>query len=141
VNGSPSKTFNVSRGLHQGDPLSPFLYIILVEGLGRSLSRAKRKGDIKGISLHQGEEALSHLQFVDDNILMGLPTVKEVQEFKKILDLFNLASGMSLTRRNPRSFSSTLPKNPMTSGHPARISTLFPPNQIFRSPPPPQSSP
>jgi hypothetical protein len=51
VNGSPTKTFNVSRGLRQGDPLSPFLYIILVEGLGRSLSRAKSQGAIKGFPL------------------------------------------------------------------------------------------
>jgi hypothetical protein len=50
VNGSPSKTFNPSRGLCQGDPLSPFLYIILVEELGCNLSQAKRRGDIKGIT-------------------------------------------------------------------------------------------
>jgi len=38
VNGSPSKTFNISRSLHQGHPLSPFLLIITVEGLGCSLT-------------------------------------------------------------------------------------------------------
>jgi hypothetical protein len=48
VNGSPSKTFNVSRGLRQGDPMSPFLYIILVEGLGHNLSHAKRQGRSRG---------------------------------------------------------------------------------------------
>jgi hypothetical protein len=61
VNDSPSKTFNVSRGLRQGDPLSPFVYIILAEGLGHSLSRVKSHRKIKGISLLHGEEALSPL--------------------------------------------------------------------------------
>jgi len=51
LNGSPTKTFNGSRGLHLGDPLSPFLFIILVEGLGRILFRDKRVGVIKGIPL------------------------------------------------------------------------------------------
>jgi hypothetical protein len=65
----------------------------LVEGLGHNLSLAKRKGDIKGIILHSKEEALSHLQFVDDMLLMGLPMVKEDLAFKRTLDLFNLALG------------------------------------------------
>jgi hypothetical protein len=60
--------------------------------MGCNLSRAKTKGTIKENPLHQGEEALSHLQFMDDNILMGFPTTKEVQYFKKKLDLFNMAS-------------------------------------------------
>jgi hypothetical protein len=61
MNGSPSNTFNPSRGLRQGDPVSPFLYIILEEGLGGSVSRAKRRGDIKGINLHLREEDLYHI--------------------------------------------------------------------------------
>jgi hypothetical protein len=79
----------VLRGIKEGDPLSLFLYIILVEGLGWSLSQAKSEGIIKGITLIQGEETLSHLYFVDKNILMESSTIKEVKGFKSILDLFN----------------------------------------------------
>jgi len=62
VNYSPYKTFNPSRGLRQGDPLSLFVYIILAEGHRRSITQAKWKWEIKGISLHYVEEgAISHL--------------------------------------------------------------------------------
>ena len=37
INGTPSKTFQPSRGIRQGDPLSPFLFVLMMEGLGRFL--------------------------------------------------------------------------------------------------------
>ena len=46
LNGAPSKTFKPSRGLRQGDPLSPFLFILMMEGLGRAIRAAKEEGRI-----------------------------------------------------------------------------------------------
>lgn len=46
LNGSPSKSFGPSRGLRQGDPLSPFLFILLMEGLGKAITSTKREGTI-----------------------------------------------------------------------------------------------
>ena len=74
LNGVPSNPFNPSRGIRQGDPLSPFLFILMVEGLGHMLSKAKAIGSLKGLSLHD-HTPLSHQQFVDDNLLMGHPSV------------------------------------------------------------------
>eukprot|EP00253_Pinus_taeda_P024397 PITA_24397 len=51
VNGSPSEIFTPSRGLRQGDPLSPFLFILMMEGLGRSINQAKVLGKIKSLQL------------------------------------------------------------------------------------------
>jgi len=51
VNGSPSEIFSPSRGLRQGDPLSPFLFIIMMEGLGRSIKHVKATGKINGLQL------------------------------------------------------------------------------------------
>ena len=69
VNGSPLETFIPSRGLRQGDPLSPFLFILMMEGLGRSIKHAKIVGKVKGIQLSEDGQTLTHQQFVDDTML------------------------------------------------------------------------
>ena len=74
INGVPSKPFNPSRGIRQGDLLSPFLFILMSKGLGHVLSNAKATGSFKGLSLHD-HTPLTHPQFVDDNILMGHPSI------------------------------------------------------------------
>ena len=60
VNGSPSSPFNVSRGIRQGDPLSPFLFIIAAKGIGRLLKRRQYENKIRGLSLIAGMEPQTH---------------------------------------------------------------------------------
>eukprot|EP00253_Pinus_taeda_P005771 PITA_05771 len=92
VNGSPSKTFTPSRGLRQGDLLSPFLFILMMEGLGQSIKHVKEVGSIKGLQLSENGQALTHQQFVDDTMLQGIPTVKEALAYKQILYDFAVAT-------------------------------------------------
>eukprot|EP00253_Pinus_taeda_P032141 PITA_32141 len=66
VNGSPLEIFNPTRGLRQGDPLSPFLFILMLEGLGRSIKQAKAMGKIRGLQVSENGSALTHQQFVGD---------------------------------------------------------------------------
>jgi len=79
LNGGPHQPFIPSRGIRQGDPLSPFLFFIMAEGLGRSLAKAKHRNQLKGIKpLHQGT-TVTHQQFVDATMLMGAPIVQEIR--------------------------------------------------------------
>eukprot|EP00253_Pinus_taeda_P026308 PITA_26308 len=94
VNGSPSETFTPSRGIRQGDPLSPFLFVVLMEGFSRLIHKAKADGNIRGLRPLHSSPATTHQQFVDDTLLHGTPTVKEALAFKSILTLFSKASGI-----------------------------------------------
>lgn len=61
INGEPSDFFGSSQGLWQGDPLSPYLFIIMEEGLGRFLKAQVRKDSIQGWSWNNTLPPYSHL--------------------------------------------------------------------------------
>ena len=74
VSGVPSCPFSASRGIRQGDPLSPFLFVLMADGLGRYIKSVVQDGSLKGLPLHNISPAPSHSQFVDDTLLMNSPT-------------------------------------------------------------------
>ena len=81
INGQPSQLFGASRGLRQGDPLSPYLFIIMAKGLGRFIKHQVSQNSIQGWRWGNGLPSLSHLQFVDDSALVGLARIKEAKAF------------------------------------------------------------
>ncbi|XP_028093923.1 uncharacterized protein LOC114294021 [Camellia sinensis] len=87
VNGAPTEEFQPQKGLWQGDPLSPFLFIVVAEGLNLLLERAIEKGLIKGASVGSDQFGISHLQFADDTIIFCEGGMKEVLNTKRVLRL------------------------------------------------------
>nr|GEU45038.1 RNA-directed DNA polymerase, eukaryota, reverse transcriptase zinc-binding domain protein [Tanacetum cinerariifolium] len=71
INGSPTQEFDIKRGLRQGDPLSPFLFILAMEGLYVLSRKAKSLGLFKGGSIGYEGMQISHLMFADDVIFLG----------------------------------------------------------------------
>ncbi|XP_071738945.1 uncharacterized protein [Rutidosis leptorrhynchoides] len=71
VKGSPTNEFTIERGVRQGDPLSPFLFIIAVEGLNYLTKRAIASGLYKGVEIGANKVNISHLQYADDTIFLG----------------------------------------------------------------------
>ncbi|GLT48339.1 hypothetical protein SLA2020_219710 [Shorea laevis] len=96
VNGSPSRQFKVSRGLRQGDPLSPFLFLIIAEGLNRLVSEAVKKRKLEGVEVGNRGFRILHLQYADDTILFGAATDENVWAMKGILRAFELVSGLKI---------------------------------------------
>jgi hypothetical protein len=68
INGATSNFFKSYKGLRQGFPLSPFLFLLVAYGLSKALDDAKKKRTIKGISIGRWER-LTHLLFVNDEVL------------------------------------------------------------------------
>ena len=95
-NGAPSDPFFPSRGIRQGDPISPFLFVILMEGLSCIIKSTKDMNVIKGLQPLNHSPATTHQQFVDDTMFHNTPSAKEAKGFKAILNLFSQASGMDL---------------------------------------------
>jgi hypothetical protein len=76
INGVPSGFFGCSRGVHQGDPLSPFLFVLVMEAFSRMLGAFTERGLISGFSV--GSSGLdrvnvSHLLFADDTLVFCGP--------------------------------------------------------------------
>lgn len=81
INGTPSRFFKASRGLRQGCPLSPFLFLIIAESLSRLINSAKLEGSVKGIMVAKATN-LTHMLFVDNVLLFGDSTVREWRSYK-----------------------------------------------------------
>eukprot|EP00253_Pinus_taeda_P011590 PITA_11590 len=103
INGIPSETFHPSRGIRQGDPLSPFLFIIAAKGLGRSIKHAQQTHCLKGLAVHN-TPAATHQQFVDDTMLYGHPSIQEARQLKSLLVDFSEASGATINQSKSQIF-------------------------------------
>ena len=89
VNDSPSNFFKPFRGLHQGDPLSSILFIILAECIGRLI---EKKGRIKGFKPSKCTPFTHHL-FFNDTIMGGEALVKDGKVMKDTLDTYSRGTG------------------------------------------------
>ncbi|GJS25691.1 putative gypsy type transposase [Tanacetum coccineum] len=95
VNGSPTEEFQIYKGLKQGDPLSPFLFILVMESLQVSFQRVVDAGMLNGISLDPSLY-LSHMFYADDAIFVGQWNESNINTIVHILDRFLRASGLRI---------------------------------------------
>ncbi|GJV91196.1 RNA-directed DNA polymerase, eukaryota [Tanacetum coccineum] len=95
VNGSPSSEFKFHKGLKQGDPLSPFLFILVMESLHISFNNILNSGLYKGIRIDESL-TLSHLFYADDAVFIGKWDKANVITIVNMLKCFYLASGLKI---------------------------------------------
>ena len=99
INGSPNNFFDSSRGLRQGDPLSPMLFLIVMEVLSRMLRRVEGAGLFHGFKVESrrgGGESVSHLLFADDTILFCDANVEQILHIQLLLLSFQAVTGLKV---------------------------------------------
>nr|KAJ0221007.1 hypothetical protein LSAT_V11C200075540 [Lactuca sativa] len=96
INGAATSEFSMERGIRQGNPLSPFLFIIATEGLHIAMEEGKEIGIFEGIKLPNHGPSLSHLQYADDVIFLGSWSIENAKNLICILRCFELASGLKI---------------------------------------------
>ena len=106
VNGEPKSTITPTRGIRQGDPLFPFLFLLCIEDLNGLLNQASHQGHIKGYSHCRNSPRLTHLLFVDDSLLFCKATIEECQRVLNILEVYGKCSGQQINRSKTTIFFS-----------------------------------
>ena len=104
INGSPTSEFKLERGLRQGDPLSPFLFILAVEALNVVFLEARNKSIFLGAEVGKDKVPISHLQFADDALIVGHWSLPNARNLSRILTCFHLASGLKINFNKSKLF-------------------------------------
>ena len=107
INGQPHSLITPTRGLRQGDPLSPYLFLLVTKGLHALFEEAKESGEIRGVFLCPTGLRISHLLFADDCLVFCRAIVSKSVKIQSILYKYEQASGQSINRGKTNLFFSS----------------------------------
>ncbi|XP_062013785.1 uncharacterized protein LOC133730151 [Rosa rugosa] len=96
VNGTPRGYVTPQRGLRQGDPLSPYLFLLCAEGMSALISHGVSSGQWQGLRICDGAPTISHLLFADDSMLYSIATPQDCTMIRDLLNIYERASGQQV---------------------------------------------
>lgn len=111
INGSPQGLVNPSRGLRQGDPLSPHIFILCTEVLSAFCNRGQADGALPGVRVSRRSPAINHLLFADDTMFFCKSKSSCVTALLKILSIYEQVSGQRINpQKSAITFSAKTPE-------------------------------
>ena len=113
VNGEPKGEIFPSRGIRQGDLLSPYLFLLCLEGLNRMIQKAARDDIIRGFSLCKNGPKITHLFFADDSLLFFRARKEDLQAIQNIITSYEHAFGQKINWEKTTLFFSKAVSNDM----------------------------
>ncbi|XP_020412737.1 uncharacterized protein LOC109947231 [Prunus persica] len=96
MNGELTASFKPQRGVRQGDPLSPYLFVLCMEKLSHIIAARVLKKEWKAVRAARSGPLISHLFFADDLILFGEASVQQAMVMKNSLEEFCELSGQQV---------------------------------------------
>lgn len=105
-NSKVTEAFYPQRGLRQGDPLSPYLFIICAEAFSIMLQQAELDHSIEGVQICTGAPRINHLFFADDSLIVMKASAASVSRLQQILALYEDQSGQKINRDKSSAFLS-----------------------------------
>ena len=87
INGESTTSFSSSNGVRQGDPLSPYLFLVAMQALSAMFKQAEQNDELDPMAC--GTIAVSHIMFVDDLMVFLKADTKNARCLKRILDDFS----------------------------------------------------
>jgi hypothetical protein len=96
VNGNLTEPVVPSRGIRQGDPISPYLFLLCMEGLSSLLHKQEVQGELQGLKNGRLGPAISHLLFADDSIFFARSDSHSVDALQRMLSLYCDGSGQKI---------------------------------------------
>lgn len=96
INGKPHGNIHPSRGVRQGDPLSPYLFLLCAKGFTSLLAKIDLEGRIHGVSVCKRAPKITNLLFANDSLLFCRATRTEVEVVAEILKIYAQASGQCI---------------------------------------------
>ena len=106
VNGEETSKFTPTRGLRQGDPISPYLFLLCAEALSNLLMREEEAGNLEGVKVCRGAPSITHLLFADDSLILMKADMKNADTLRNVLFAYCNASGQLVSVEKSRIFFS-----------------------------------
>ena len=105
-NGVKSEVFKPSRGIRQGDPISPYLFLLAAKGLSCLLKSQNQSSQLSGIKVAPSAPPVNHLLFADDSLLFFRASINGAEVGSNLLDTYCSASGQRINREKSSMFFS-----------------------------------